>query len=428
MQQGDEDDDDGYYDDDDYYDDEDSGPSPLVLVVVGVALLMGLGAAGLAGYIFVERSKSEVPESVSTEESTEAVTEPEANGDGSAGGSGGVVPDETEVGEERDSAERADESSWRSENGESWTPSSRAERRDEDRRTASASRSSDRSDDGGAGARGNAYRAPPSQRGSASRNERTGSSGGTSLRSQSSGSASRRGQRDDSASERRREIVGDRGSDAVDWSDGGAEERRPGEIVGGTSASSPSPPRSYEKAEIKALGSAAGSGSLDRDDIDHLKEVPANHKNFTLAWSTVLKDAESKENYRDHCSAAQRIMSLPQNKYHPEWNLEMAKCHMRNGQWSAAVRSVDRTLSDSFGMSGATKSKRVLLAHKILAISKTQLYEKNAESNAGLSDDAKLRSAIQAWEHYKTFARGIGNTAALQRADKELADLEGKMN
>jgi hypothetical protein len=106
----------------------------------------------------------------------------------------------------------------------------------------------------------------------------------------------------------------------------------------------------------------------------------------------------------------------------------MAKCHMRNGQWSAAVRSVDRTLSDSFGMSAATKSKRVLLAHKILAISKTQLYEKNAEQNAGLSDDTKLRSAIQAWEHYKTFARGVGNKAAMQRADKELADLEGKMN
>jgi hypothetical protein len=227
--------------------------------------------------------------------------------------------------------------------------------------------------------------------------------------------------------------VVDRGSDDVDWAATGDEslgsdEPRPGEIVGGSSGSSPPAQRGYEKAEIVALGSAAGRGSLDGDDVEHLKEVPASHKNFTLAWSTVLKDAESKENYGDHCSAAQRLMSLPQNKYHPEWNLEMAKCHLRNRQWSAAVRSVDRTLSDSFGMSAATKSKRVLLAHKILAVSKTQLYEKNAESNAGLSDDTKLRSAIQAWEHYKTFARGVGNTAALQAADKELADLEGKMN
>jgi hypothetical protein len=238
---------------------------------------------------------------------------------------------------------------------------------------------------------------------------------------------------DDRSSTRSREIVIESRGDDVEFGGPGTgvpggEDRRLGEIIGGTAASSARRQRGYEKQELQAFGSTASAGDLERDDVDHLKAVPSNHKNFTLAWSTVLKNADSKRDYREHCSAAQRIMSLPQNKYHPEWNLEMAKCHMRNGQWSAATRSVDRTLSDSFGMASATKSKRMLLAHQIRAISKTQSYEKNAQSNSGMSDDVKLRSAIQAWTDYKTFARGIGDTSALQRADKELADLEGKMN
>ena len=88
-----------------------------------------------------------------------------------------------------------------------------------------------------------------------------------------------------------------------------------------------------------------------------------------------MKDAEVKKNYKGHCAAATKVMEKPRNKYHPEWNLEMAKCHMRNRRYAEAVRSIDRTLGDSFGMTAASKVARLLLAYEIKAQSRTKLYD-----------------------------------------------------
>ena len=438
MQQGDDYYDDDYYDDDDDYYDEESGPSPLVLALVGVVLLMGLGAAGLAGYIFVQKSSRSVDENlpeVSANSGDEGAGE-ETSGPADVDLDGETEVEETEPDEEeryRQDDSKPSYDNLRASERESWTPSPRrtrgssastrgdtgsTETRDRDRRDSRRdSRTTSRTDR------------------SAERRRTSGSSSGSSSRSSASSGSSRRGQEADtteSSSAQGSSFVIEREPDSSDEGPGNSappeEGPQPGETIGDEPSLASSEPRGYDKDEIVALGTDANRGTLDRDDVDYLKKVPGSSKNFTLAWSTVLKDADTKRNYRDHCNAAQRLMSLPENKYHPEWNLEMAKCHLRNSQWSAAVRSVDRTLTDTYGMAAATKSKRILLAHEIRAISKTQIFEKNSESNSGLTDDVKLRSAIQAWTDYKNFARGTGDTSAQQQADKELADLEGKMN
>jgi len=117
-------------------------------------------------------------------------------------------------------------------------------------------------------------------------------------------------------------------------------------------------------------------------------------------------------------------MEKPRNKYHPEWNLEMAKCHMRNGRYAEAVRSVDRTLGDSFGMSAATKVERLLLAYEIKAQSRTKLYDNHAKANSGISDKNKLNSAIQAWMECRNYASGIGREKAVAKSNREISDLE----
>jgi len=181
---------------------------------------------------------------------------------------------------------------------------------------------------------------------------------------------------------------------------------------------------SYDKQAIAALASKASGGALTDTQTRALQGVPVDHPNYTLAWATVMKNAESKKNYKGHCEAAAKVMKLPRNKYHPEWNLEQAKCQLRNGRYLDSVKSIDRTLGDSFGMSAATKTRRLLLAYEIKAQSRTRIYDDHAKANSGLSDKNKLNSAIQAWMEYRNYASGIGDQKALQKANREVADLE----
>ena len=182
----------------------------------------------------------------------------------------------------------------------------------------------------------------------------------------------------------------------------------------------------YERDSIASLGSKAAGGSLSDTELGHLKGVAPDHPNYTLAWATVMKNSESKRDYKGHCDAASKILELPGNKYHPEWNLEMGKCQMRNGQWDAAVRSIDKTLADSMAMSGSTKTQRILTAYEIKAVCRTRGYDENAAANAGAGDDVRLSQAIQAWSEYRNYASGIGNTRALQKAEREIQDLTAR--
>ena len=184
------------------------------------------------------------------------------------------------------------------------------------------------------------------------------------------------------------------------------------------------PTMSYEKDAISGLSSKAAGGALTDTQSRALQNVPVASPQFTLAWATVMKDAEVKKNYKGHCAAATKVMEKPRNKYHPEWNLEMAKCHLRNRRYAEAVRSIDRTLGDSFGMTAGSKVTRLLLAYEIKAQSRTKLYDQHANANAGISDKNKLNSAIQSWTEYLNYATGIGNQKAMTKGKRELLDLE----
>jgi len=174
------------------------------------------------------------------------------------------------------------------------------------------------------------------------------------------------------------------------------------------------------------MSGRASAGRLTSDELRQLRSLPKSHSQFTLAWATAMKHAEVKGDYKGHCEAARRIIELPRNKYHPEWNLEFAKCQLRNGDFEAAIRSIDRTLADSMSMTGSTKMQRLLLAYEIKARGRTRLYDDHAKANAGLGDEIKLNAALQAWTSYRNYAVGIGDQQALRKSDREIADLSAR--
>jgi len=429
---GDDDDDDDYYEDDEEYE-EGGGGRGVVLALIAALVLVALGGVFVGIIILSGMGK---------DDDGTATLATDAPGDGAVTGDGVAVeePDEDDLlsddggldlgfveGDEvvEETPEPREEftpdNSWREE-----TPAPRREERRVERSTP-APRSSTRE--------------APSQR----RETETRSSRSAPPPREESTPAPTRSSRKSSGDTRDPWDDGGGGSSSSgsSSSSGGsssgttvtvsssesAEENtpRPGSVV----EDEPAPARgddsrTYEKESIASLGMSASDGKLDADEIRFLQAIPSDHGNFTLAWATVMKNAESKRDYRGHCEASEQILALSQNKYHPEWNLEMGKCHMRNGRWDQAVSSIDRTLTDSMGMTGSTKVTRLLTAYEVKAVSKTALYDANAIANSGAVDDGKLSAAIQAWSEYRNYASGVGNTRALQKAEREIADLSAR--
>jgi len=186
------------------------------------------------------------------------------------------------------------------------------------------------------------------------------------------------------------------------------------------------PVAELDKGAIASMSGRASSGRLTREELRALRSLPNSHPQFTLAWATAMKHSEVKKDYKGHCEASRKIVELPRNKYHPEWNLEHAKCQLRNGQLDAAIRSIDRTLADSMSMTSSTKMQRLLLAYEIKARSRTKLYDDHAKANSGLGDEIKLNAALDAWTGYRNYAAGIGDQQALRKADREIGDLSAR--
>jgi hypothetical protein len=191
-------------------------------------------------------------------------------------------------------------------------------------------------------------------------------------------------------------------------------------------APEPDPSLSFETDYLGSLADGAGAGTLESNVVTHLQAAPIDHPNYWRAWAAVMKNAEAKKDYRGHCEATEKVMVVTQFKYNPEFNLEMAKCHLRNGRLLDAVDNADRTINNAMDLSSRSKSQRLLLAYKIRAKCRTILYANDAKTAAGLADRNKLSMAIQAWTDYSNYATGTGNTSAQQEADRELADLKAR--
>ena len=170
----------------------------------------------------------------------------------------------------------------------------------------------------------------------------------------------------------------------------------------------------------------SGAGKLLKlsdDQLAFLEAVPDDNPRFTEVLSIAMRDAEAKRDFKRHCSLTNRIVKKPENRYHPEWNLELGKCRLRNGDFEGAIDAIDRTLTESMGMSASTKVRRLLLAYEIAAVCRTRMYDSHAKANSGMGDDAMLNNAIAAWTSYRNYAAGVGNARATQKAEREIADL-----
>ena len=133
---------------------------------------------------------------------------------------------------------------------------------------------------------------------------------------------------------------------------------------------------------------------------------------------------DRKRAYKSHCKLTESVRSQSRYKYNPDWSLEGAKCALRNGKLSDAIRLADGTIADQQNMASSSKGPRLLVAYKIKARARTTLYDSDAKKNAGFGDERLLNYAIMAWEETRNYARGISDSRTIDEATREIGDLE----
>jgi hypothetical protein len=183
---------------------------------------------------------------------------------------------------------------------------------------------------------------------------------------------------------------------------------------------------SYDRDYLATLAGKAGSGGLSGDEVNHLKAAASNDGNYSRAMALVAAHYEAKRDYKGHCETANAVLAVSRWKYTPDWNLEAAKCRLRNGDLNGAVRAAETAISGQMDLAAGSRTKRVLLAYQIKARARTAQYESDSKANAGFGDPRLLSTAISSWKEVENYANGTGQSSASTSANREIEDLEAR--
>lgn len=183
---------------------------------------------------------------------------------------------------------------------------------------------------------------------------------------------------------------------------------------------------SYDKAFLASLEPKAKTGGLSDAEVSHLRGAPTADESYGRVAALLSAHFEAKKNYKAHCEVANAVLQQGRYKYNPDWNLEAAKCRLRNGDFEGAAKAADAAVSSQMDFPAQTRAARVLLAYQTKARARTAIFEADAKKNAGMADPALLNRAVGAWREVRSWASSTGDSAADAAAGKEIADLEAK--
>jgi hypothetical protein len=191
-------------------------------------------------------------------------------------------------------------------------------------------------------------------------------------------------------------------------------------------AGTPDPNMSYDKAFLATLAGKAASGGLSDAEISHLKAAPPSNDGFGRAYALLAAQYEAKKNYKAHCEVSTAVQSQGAYRYNPDWNLEVAKCRLRNAEYDGAAKAADNVVSGQMDLAAQTRTARVMLAYQIKAKARTAQYEADAKKNSGFGDERLLNMAVSAWKEVKNWAQNINDPNGAEAANRELSDLENR--
>jgi len=182
--------------------------------------------------------------------------------------------------------------------------------------------------------------------------------------------------------------------------------------------------RGYSPDYLADLAPVARGGRLEPEQLAHLEACPTDEPGYGEALALAAAHYEAVRDYPRHCDVTELILAQLPYQLSPGWNLEGAKCSLRQGEFEAAIGRAQITIANQTDLSGSRKAYRILLAYRVKATAASAIFDRDVRGNAGRPDRELLTRAIVSWTELRNYARGIGDERATRSATQEISELE----
>jgi hypothetical protein len=170
-------------------------------------------------------------------------------------------------------------------------------------------------------------------------------------------------------------------------------------------------------ADLERMRPDARRGSLATDDIGLLKDVRPGTDPWRPAQALLLAHYEAKGDVGGHCLVAKSAIAERAGSADPQLNLEAGKCHLRQGNYNAALKTARVADLNAQDIPSKVRSDRQLKIWEIQANSYKGLYQASDELDY-------LDDAVVIWRRYRQLADKVYRPRDVERADTEMARLQ----
>jgi len=212
-------------------------------------------------------------------------------------------------------------------------------------------------------------------------------------------------------------------SDTVDWSsDSGADEGADDWAVADPSAGDESDmPYETSSAEtegrIDGLTGRAVNGRLSSNEVQDLRVISANSASYNASRAVLLAHFEANQDFRSHCELAEEAIVQPANLADPQFNLEMGKCHLREGRYNEALETARIAEMHAQDIPSRIRTDRQLKIWEVQAKAYKGMYQ--------VTDNLDyVADSIVVWERYRHMATNTYREREIDRAEREIRNLE----
>jgi hypothetical protein len=171
---------------------------------------------------------------------------------------------------------------------------------------------------------------------------------------------------------------------------------------------------------IAGMSDRARRGRLSEDEIRRLEGVRQQSGEFESSRAVLMAQYEASGDRNAHCGIAGEVLRLDRNQANPQFNLEMGKCHLRQGRFRDALQSARVAELNAQDIPSRIRTDRQLKIWEIQAKAYKGLYQ--ASENLDYIDDS-----ISVWKRYRHLAENTYRQREAERAEgeiRELADLK----
>jgi len=164
------------------------------------------------------------------------------------------------------------------------------------------------------------------------------------------------------------------------------------------------------------MSDKARRGRLSDDEVRRLRDIGAESSDFESSRSVLMAQYEAAGDRRAHCEVAGEVLRLDRNQADPQFNLEMGKCHLRQGRYQDALDSARVAELHAQDIPSRIRTDRQLKIWEVQAKAYKGLYQ--GSENLDYLDDS-----IAIWKRYRHLAQNTYRQREAERADGEIRAL-----